>query len=60
MASSPPAAAPRWPDRLNRDNIGVEHWGVAERQGETAARKILDWRERFNALPLFWTRSLQP
>jgi 3-phenylpropionate/trans-cinnamate dioxygenase ferredoxin reductase subunit len=45
----------RWPDAYSDQRLRIEHWVVAQRQGQVVARNMLGARESFDDIPFFWS-----
>ena len=46
-----------YPDPFTAEPARIEHWVVAERQGQVAAANMLGLKKRFDSAPFFWTEQ---
>jgi NADPH-dependent 2,4-dienoyl-CoA reductase/sulfur reductase-like enzyme/nitrite reductase/ring-hydroxylating ferredoxin subunit len=48
--------AARWPDPRGSGLVRIEHWVLAQRQGQAVARTIVGERTPFTDVPFFWSQ----
>jgi NADPH-dependent 2,4-dienoyl-CoA reductase/sulfur reductase-like enzyme/nitrite reductase/ring-hydroxylating ferredoxin subunit len=46
-----------YPDPASGERMRIEHWVVAERQGEVAAANMLGIKRHFDSAPFFWSEQ---
>ena len=46
----------RYPDAISGEQVRIEHWALAERQGQAVARAMLGIGQGFRDVPFFWSQ----
>lgn len=47
----------RWPSPFAKDPIRIEHWVVAQRQGQVAAANMMGRKQKYSEVPFFWSQQ---
>jgi NADPH-dependent 2,4-dienoyl-CoA reductase/sulfur reductase-like enzyme len=47
----------RWPSQFSQKPIRIEHWVVAQRQGQVAAENMMGKKRKYKEVPFFWSQQ---